>query len=166
MSEELVVDPVEETVTLWKRRKSVLGAHIKNARDRGIVLDYLEHLAMSLRTSEFLANNHLKWADLSALLIGKHYKMVKVAMKLGSMLKLKMAEDELQRRSIEGVEEPVYQGGELVGYKRKYSDTLLLGLLKSEDPDKYSDKQQVQLTGAVLKVNVTGVSRAPVTVDV
>jgi len=145
----------------WKSRKHILGGSIRNVRERAIVLSYLEHLAMSLRTTDFLATNDLRWLDLSPMLAGTHYPLVKVAMQIGSMLKLRLAEDELQRRSIEGTEEPVYQGCKLVGYKKKYSDSLLTLLLKAEDPDKYSDKQQVDVKGAVLHVNVTGVTRNP-----
>ena len=49
-------------------------------------------------------------------------------------------EDEAVRRAKEGVEEPVYQGGKLVGHVQKYSDTLLIFLLKGAKPQKYGDK--------------------------
>ena len=35
-----------------------------------------------------------------------------------------------------GVKTPVYQGGQMVGYIKKYSDTLLLKLLATRMPDK------------------------------
>lgn len=38
-------------------------------------------------------------------------------------------EQEAMRRAVEGWEEPVYQGGKLVGYKRRYSDGLLRTML-------------------------------------
>ncbi len=56
-------------------------------------------------------------------------------------------EDEMYRRASEGVLEPVYQGGELVGSVRKFSDTLLIFALKGNMPDKY--KERVEHTGAV-----------------
>lgn len=40
---------------------------------------------------------------------------------------------ELKRRGIDGWDEPVYQGGKRVGKVRKYSDTLLLALVRSRD---------------------------------
>jgi hypothetical protein len=43
------------------------------------------------------------------------------------------------QRAVEGVEEPVYQGGKLVGYKTKYSDQLLVRLLVANLPEKYRD---------------------------
>lgn len=52
---------------------------------------------------------------------------------------------EIQRRAIDGVDEPVYQGGEQVGVIRRYSDRLLLALAKAQLPE-YRDR--VELTGA------------------
>lgn len=42
--------------------------------------------------------------------------------------------DEARRRAVEGVAEPVYQGGVLVGTKQRYSDNLLMFLTKQRDP--------------------------------
>lgn len=61
-------------------------------------------------------------------------------------------EREARRRAIEGVDEPVYQGGELVGYKRRYSDTLLIFMLKAEAPDKYKERMDQNLN-ATLNTN-------------
>lgn len=49
-------------------------------------------------------------------------------------------EDEARRRATAGFEEPVYQGGAQVGTIRKYSDTLLIFLLKGRNPGKYKDR--------------------------
>ncbi len=58
-------------------------------------------------------------------------------------------EAEAIRRAVEGVDEPVYQGGELVGHVRKYSDTLLARLLDAHKPDKYRQRSEVKHTGSV-----------------
>lgn len=50
---------------------------------------------------------------------------------------------EIHRRAIEGVDEPVYQGGDLVGHKRKYSDALLLAHAKRHMPNEYGDKKTI-----------------------
>jgi hypothetical protein len=49
-------------------------------------------------------------------------------------------EDEAKRRAHDGVEEPVYYGGKQVGTVRKYSDVLLIFLLKGARPKKYGDR--------------------------
>lgn len=48
-------------------------------------------------------------------------------------------EMEARRRAVEGVEEPVFHKGERVGSVRRYSDTLLIFLLKAHRPEKYRD---------------------------
>lgn len=51
-------------------------------------------------------------------------------------------EAEARRRAIEGWDEPVfYEGGEC-GTKRKYSDTLLIFLMKGNNPTKFGDKME------------------------
>jgi len=47
-------------------------------------------------------------------------------------------EDVALKRATEGWEEPVYFKGEVIGSKQKFSDTLLIFMLKSRDP-KYRD---------------------------
>jgi len=56
-------------------------------------------------------------------------------------------EVEAFRRALEGTEVPVYQGGELVGTKLKYSDTLLIFLLNGGRPEKYRDRVTMRHEG-------------------
>lgn len=58
-------------------------------------------------------------------------------------------EDEMYRRASEGVLEPVFQGGRLVGSIRKYSDTLLIFALKGAMPEKYGDKTKIEHSGTI-----------------
>lgn len=55
-------------------------------------------------------------------------------------------EQEARRRALVGVEEPVWHRGRRVGHVRKYSDTLLIFLLKGAKPDKY--RERFEHTGA------------------
>lgn len=52
---------------------------------------------------------------------------------------------EIDRRAVEGWDEPVYHMGMLVGYKRRYSDTLLLAQAKRHNPE-YRDSIKVDQT--------------------
>lgn len=52
-------------------------------------------------------------------------------------------EDEARRRAVEGWEEPVWHRGEMCGAVKKYSDTLLIVLLKAHHPEKYAERQKV-----------------------
>lgn len=56
-------------------------------------------------------------------------------------------EMEARRRAEQGVLEPVYYQGVKVGAVRRYSDTLLIFLLKAHRPEKYRDHASVELTG-------------------
>lgn len=44
---------------------------------------------------------------------------------------------EAHRRALEGVQEPVYHKGVIVGFKQRYSDQLLMFLIKGAMPSKY-----------------------------
>lgn len=55
-------------------------------------------------------------------------------------------EDVAYQRATEGVLEPVYQGGRLVGEVRKVSDTLAIFLLKGRRPEKFNDKVKAEVT--------------------
>jgi hypothetical protein len=56
-------------------------------------------------------------------------------------------EEEARRRAFSGVDEPVFYQGEQCGEVRKYSDTLLIFLLKGRRPDKYRENVRTELTG-------------------
>lgn len=58
-------------------------------------------------------------------------------------------EAEARRRGVQGVERPVYQGKELVGYVTDYSDTLLMFMLKARRPEKYRERYDVHHSGRV-----------------
>lgn len=74
-------------------------------------------------------------------------------------------EGEARRRALEGVEEPVYQQGVLIGTKTVYSDSLLALLLKGRRKRVFAER--VETTGAdggPVKTQVlvaTGVPSAP-----
>ena len=51
-----------------------------------------------------------------------------------------LLEAEARRRAAIGVDEPVFYKGQVVGQIRKYSDNLLMFLLKAHWPEKFRDK--------------------------
>ena len=59
-------------------------------------------------------------------------------------LGLDSLEDELMRRAKDGTLRPVFQGGELVGHIREYSDTLGIFMLKSRRRHVYGDRQFIE----------------------
>ena len=65
-------------------------------------------------------------------------------------------EREAARRAYHGVEEPVFHKGEVCGSIRKYSDTLMIFLLKARRPEVYRDmvEQGKGATNVAIQANV------------
>ncbi len=61
-----------------------------------------------------------------------------------------MLEYEARRRAVEGVQEPVYHKGRVVGYVNKYSDALLMFLLRAERRSKFNPKSDAVGEGSLL----------------
>jgi hypothetical protein len=51
-----------------------------------------------------------------------------------------MLEDEAKRRAHDGIDEPVFYQGEKCGVVRKYSDNLLIFMLKARRREKFSER--------------------------
>jgi hypothetical protein len=56
-------------------------------------------------------------------------------------------EDEAQRRARDGVSEPVFYKGDIVGHVQRHSDTLMIFLLKARRPEKFKGRVATELTG-------------------
>lgn len=56
-------------------------------------------------------------------------------------------ETEARRRAIEGVEQPIVSGGEIIATVQRYSDTLTIFLLKAHRPERYRDNVRLEHTG-------------------
>ncbi len=78
-------------------------------------------------------------------------------------------EEAADRRAVDGFLEPVYQQGDLVGHKRKYSDTLMLARLKRLDPE-YREKSAGAGGSGPTQINIylpdNGRALEPVEVEV
>lgn len=72
-------------------------------------------------------------------------------------------EQEARRRAVEGVSEPVFYQGKQCGTIQRYSDTLLMFLLKGVRPDKYREniKQEVSGPGGTPLNVVFNIPRPP-----
>lgn len=77
----------------------------------------------------------------------KEDKDFKAAYDAAAIKAVGVLEDEANRRAVEGVLEPVYHKGEKVGTVRRYSDTLLIVLLKAHAPEKYRERVSTEISG-------------------
>lgn len=67
-------------------------------------------------------------------------------------------EIEARRRAVEGTDKPVFYKGDVCGYIREFSDTLLIFALKAGRPEKYRERYEVKNTG-VSKIEVVYVEQ-------
>lgn len=82
------------------------------------------HAGVSRRT-------HLTWKAKDRKFAVAHEEALTIA--------VDQMEQEARRRGVEGVLDPVYYAGREVGTIRRYSDILLIFLLKAARPEKYRD---------------------------
>lgn len=59
-------------------------------------------------------------------------------------------EAEARRRALEGVEEPVFHAGAQCGTVRRFSDALMVVLLRAHRPHKFSEKHRVDVKAEVV----------------
>lgn len=69
-------------------------------------------------------------------------KKIKTAIEIGT----DYIEDEMRRRAVDGVDRPVFQQGECVGFIREYSDSLLQAIVGGRRPHIYG-KQRLEMSG-------------------
>ena len=77
---------------------------------------------------------------------------------------IELLEAEARRRAMGEVLEPVFYQGKKCGTTRRYSDTLLIFLLKAHKPEKYRDNTRVEVTGndgAPMQVRHDHISHVP-----
>lgn len=68
----------------------------------------------------------------------------KEAVEIAEQEATELLEREAFRRAVSGVKEPIFHQGQRVGQVRRYSDTLLIFLLKARAPEKYREKFDVE----------------------
>lgn len=119
---------------------------------------YLEHRAEghSIRAS-------LKWANATRNDLYKKWRISpafneaeKDAFEAGS----DVFEDTLFKRAVEGVEEPVFYKGEVVGYVKKYDTLLLMFALKARRPLIYRDNVKPQEPEDAEKLSIRNLRKA------
>jgi hypothetical protein len=68
----------------------------------------------------------------------------------------------LDKRGVEGVEEPIYHAGKICGHIRRYSDKCLALALKAEEPEKYGDRPQEHAVNVTVPITFisTGVDHS------
>lgn len=82
----------------------------------------------------------------------EHDESFALAMRQAEISATEVLEQEAWRRARDGFAEPVYQHGKLVGTVQRYSDALLVFLLKARAPERYRDRVDVSVTPVIKAV--------------
>jgi hypothetical protein len=126
----------------------VVSNKIQHHKKRAFLAAYSEtgNISKSAEIAEIDRSTHYEWLNTDADYKEAFEQAHEVA---GDRL-----EQEARRRAVEGVEEPVFYKGEEVGTIRKYSDPLLIFLLKGAKPEKYKERTQNENKNDNTNVNV------------
>ena len=129
------------------KKEAEFGA-IKNVKQRSFLVAFsqLGNISKAAKRAKVDRSSHYKWIDPKHQLYNDNYQ---AAFKVAQKIAVEHLEAEARRRAVEGIEEPVFYKGEIVGHKMRYSDTLLMFLLKGNAPEKYKDRVEQQHTGEV-----------------
>lgn len=138
---ELYPVPSEEVLGPAARRKRKY--HVDNRRLRSRVRQpaFLAAFAetgsvtLAARSANLSKDMHYRWLKTDPEYAGKF--------EVARMRAVQMLEDEALRRAREGWLEPVFYAGKVCGYVPRYSDSLLMFLLRGWRPDRYRDRTEI-----------------------
>lgn len=82
----------------------------------------------------------------------EHEPEFALACQQASVQATEVLEQEAWRRAREGIAEPVFQHGKEVGTIQRYSDQLLMFLLRARAPERYRDRVDVSVTPVIKAV--------------
>ncbi len=74
-------------------------------------------------------------------------------------LGVRRVEDVVMDRALNGVEEPLYSYGKLIGSRRRYNDRLLMFILRNRAPERFSEGKRVSGMGGLNAVGQMEVER-------
>lgn len=151
----------------WDDRKNVVEEVLPDLNSRQTFLVFIEGVANAVKTRVLLKELQIDWPDFADMYRKdpRLYALYLEAKTRGGEYRQILREEEADRRAMEGTTRAVYHKGKVCGEYKEYSDNLLALQLKAGDPDKYADRNKTELKGAVLNLNVEGVTRAPVDED-
>ena len=149
----------------WDERQKIADECLPDLGSRQNFLVFVEGVANAVKTRDLLEQLHLEWQDFAQLYKkdDKLSALYRLSKERGDEYRQVLREDEADRRAVEGVTEDIYHKGKVVGKKKVFSDHMLALQLKAGNPDKYSDKQQMEMKGVMLNLEIQGVDRAPKT---
>ena len=132
-----------------KRKANPHYQEIRTARRKAAFLKAFPEIGTltgTAKTLGFAIRSHYLWMERD-----EEYAAAFQEAKLAAAERLEL---EATRRAVDGVDEPVWYKGEKVGHQKKYSDTLLIFLLKGAMPEKYKERFEHSTTEDGMHVKV------------
>mgnify|MGYP006303842671 CR=1 FL=1 len=128
-------------------------SQIKHDKKRRFLEFYARNgsIARSAKILKMSRTSHYRWSNPKHHLYDGEYV---AAFEVAKKLTVDRLEAEARRRAVQGVEEPVFYKGEIVGYKLKYSDGLLKFLLKGNAPEKFKERGEQEHKGELTAKSV------------
>ena len=113
---------------------------IKHRKQREFLLAYREAgtIKGASEATGMARSNHYEWMQT--------YASYRRAFNRELLVTSYSVHDSLVQRLRDGWEEPVYQGGVLVGYKQRYDNPTSMRYLENVNPDVFGPKRQVEVT--------------------
>lgn len=68
-------------------------------------------------------------------------------------------EGEMYRRAVQGYDTSIVSKGQVIGQEKRYSDQLAVVLAKAHRPEKFGDRQQINVRGVSVVYHVDGIIR-------
>ena len=115
---------------------------IRNPRKRAFLaaLAHTGNVTQAADITDIARSAHYQWLEADPVYVAAYKDAMEQA--------AQRLEAEAKRRAVDGVEEPVFYQGKQCGVIKRYSDALLMFLLKGAMPDKYKERTSTELTGA------------------
>ena len=115
---------------------------IRNPRKRAFLaaLAHTGNVTQAADITDIARSAHYQWLEADPVYAAAYKDAMEQA--------AQRLEAEAKRRAVDGVEEPVFYQGKQCGVIKRYSDALLMFLLKGAMPDKYKERTSTELTGA------------------
>lgn len=99
------------------------------------------NVSLAAKSAKIRRQTHYEWLERDAADgVADHPDSYAKAYAEAEAVAIDLLEGEAVRRAKDGVLEPVFQGGKRVGSIRRYSDTLLIFLLKGRKPEMYRER--------------------------
>lgn len=131
----------KEAIKTFLKEYEITGG--ERRKQRAFLTAFLNtaNVSRAAEASKVGRRTHYDWLE--------NDELYKTAFEVAKEVAAEMLEEEARRRAVDGVYEPVFYKGVRCGQVLKYSDTLLIVLLKAAKPGVYKDRVEQENKGSI-----------------